>query len=128
MTDSLSLENEEFSALAFLNTARDLSTQADQAGTKGVDFLYGKYDVQEDEILIKHSFILAFFWLLQAKNYVSNLDSLFVTAICETIKMGGDTDTNASVVAGLIGSIVGVNRIPKNMVTKLMTFDDSKEG
>ena len=42
--------------------------------------------------------------------------------------MGGDTDTNASVVAGLIGSIVGVNRIPKNMVTKLMTFDDSKEG
>ena len=90
--------------------------------------MYGKYDVQEDEKLIKHSFILAFFWLLQAKNYVSNLDSLFETAICETIKMGGDTDTNASVVAGLIGSIVGVNRIPKNMVTKLMTFDDSKEG
>ena len=116
----MSLENEEFSALAFLNKARELSNQANQAGKKGVDFLLGKYDAQEDEKLIKHSFILAFFWLLQAKNYMTNLDSLFEIAIRETIKLGGDTDTNASVVAGLIGSIVGINRIPPNMVSKLM--------
>lgn len=34
------------------------------------------------------------------------------TALIDTIKLGGDTDTNACIVGGLIGAISGINAIP----------------
>lgn len=40
---------------------------------------------------------------------------------------GGDTDTNAAIVCGLIGAAVGLSGLPQEMVGKVMTFD-SKEG
>ena len=46
----------------------------------------------------------------------------------ETIRLGGDTDTNACIVGGLIGSAVGIKNIPKDMVNKLLSFDCTTEG
>ena len=37
--------------------------------------------------------------------------------------MGGDTDTNACIVGGLIGAAVGIHNIPKFMVNKIIDFD-----
>ena len=84
--------------------------------------------MQKDESMIKHAFILSFFWLLQAKHYLNDLEKLYITALEETIKLGGDADSNATVVGGMIGALVGVKRIPQSMVTKLLTFDDYVNG
>ena len=44
-------------------------------------------------------------------------------AIC----VGGDTDTNACVVCGLVGALVGFHEIPKEMLGKVLSFDCTKE-
>ena len=36
---------------------------------------------------------------------------------------GGDTDTNAAIVGGLIGTAVGFEKIPKRFVKSLLAFD-----
>lgn len=40
-----------------------------------------------------------------------------------TIQEGGDTDTNAAIVGGMIGALVGLQNIPSNMIAKVMKFD-----
>lgn len=40
--------------------------------------------------------------------------------------MGGDTDTNACIVGGMMGAAVGVNNIPYSMITTLVTCDTRK--
>lgn len=37
---------------------------------------------------------------------------------------GGDTDTNAAIVGGLIGALVGFERLPAYMVQSVMDFDN----
>lgn len=39
---------------------------------------------------------------------------------------GGDTDTNACIVGGLVGAAVGVQGIPKNMAEKVLGFKKGK--
>ena len=46
----------------------------------------------------------------------------------EVIQLGGDTDANACVVTGLIGALVGVRRIPVDMLSILLSFDDVSKG
>ena len=43
LVDSIEHQNEEYSALAFLNIARDLSKEADLEKNRGVDFLKNRY-------------------------------------------------------------------------------------
>jgi ADP-ribosyl-[dinitrogen reductase] hydrolase len=37
--------------------------------------------------------------------------------------MGGDTDTNACIVGGLLGALVSIKNIPDKMVDKMKEFD-----
>jgi ADP-ribosylglycohydrolase len=54
-----------------------------------------------------HAFILSFYYLLRYdKKKVSDEDFYF-NAVRETIRFGGDTDTNACIVGGMIGALVG---------------------
>ena len=39
------------------------------------------------------------------------------------LSKGGDTDTNAAIVGGLIGAAVGLTKIPRDMVQQLLDFD-----
>ena len=48
------------------------------------------------------------------------LGSDWVTAIRETLLGGGDTDTNACIVGGLVGAAVGAEGIPKEMKNKVL--------
>jgi ADP-ribosylglycohydrolase len=43
------------------------------------------------------------------------------------ISVGGDTDTNACVVCGLVGALVGFHAIPEQMMGKVLSFDCTKE-
>lgn len=51
------------------------------------------------------------------------LGSSYVEAIQETLFGGGDTDTNACIVGGLIGAACGVNSIPEDMKNSVLHCD-----
>jgi len=40
-----------------------------------------------------------------------------------TIQEGGDTDTNAAIVGGMLGALVGIKELPLDMVMKVLDFD-----
>jgi ADP-ribosylglycohydrolase len=64
---------------------------------------------------VKIAFTLAFKHLAKGSTYQ--------TAITETLLGGGDTDTNACIVGGLVGALHGVSSIPSVMTQALLTCD-----
>jgi ADP-ribosyl-[dinitrogen reductase] hydrolase len=67
---------------------------------------------------VKHAFSNAFYHL--------RLGSIYEDAIAQTLERGGDTDTNACIVGGLIGALHGVDKIPQAMLGKLVSCDTGK--
>lgn len=53
------------------------------------------------------------------------LGSGFVEAVRETLAGGGDTDTNACIVGGLVGAAAGVYAIPRSMRDRVLGCDTS---
>ncbi|MCP5424552.1 MAG: ADP-ribosylglycohydrolase family protein [Gammaproteobacteria bacterium] len=51
------------------------------------------------------------------------LGSDYVSALKETLAGGGDTDTNACIVGGLIGAACGVSQIPDEMLQPVLSCD-----
>jgi len=47
----------------------------------------------------------------------------FLPALEETLRIGGDTDTNAAIVCGLLGALHGVDGIPQEMIQKVVACD-----
>ena len=43
----------------------------------------------------------------------SSEKTLYVDAIREVVSMGGDTDTNACIVGGILGTLVSITNIPE---------------
>jgi hypothetical protein len=68
---------------------------------------------------VKIAFTLAFKHLAKASTYE--------TAITETLRGGGDTDTNACIVGGLIGALHGVSSVP-NVMTQALLVCDTESG
>lgn len=64
---------------------------------------------------VKHAFTLAFHFLRKRSSYED--------AIRETLKLGGDTDTNACIVGGMIGALHGLHAIPDHMTGPVFEFD-----
>ena len=61
--------------------------------------------------------VLSFYYLLRYKEEKDVSDfGFYFKAMKETIKVGGDTDTNACIVGGMIGALVGFHRIPYYMI------------
>ena len=61
---------------------------------------------------VRYGFTYAFHYLEFAFGYRQ--------AILETLAMGGDTDTNACIVGGLVGAYNGLNGIPKQALEKVI--------
>ena len=40
-----------------------------------------------------------------------------------TIQLGGDTDTNACILGGMLGAALGVKSIPSSMLQKVLSFN-----
>ena len=65
------------------------------------------------------AFSYSFFYLMN--NYT------FEDAIRNMLIKGGDTDTNAAIVGGLVGARWGVDRIPKQWINKGIRFDNFRQ-
>lgn len=64
---------------------------------------------------VKHALTLAFYFLQKGVSYEE--------AIRETLKKGGDTDSNACIVGGLMGALHGFTAIPEDMRDAVLDFD-----
>jgi len=70
---------------------------------------------------LRHAFVLSFFFLLDFQS--SKSSSIYFDALRLTIQLGGDTDTNACIVGGMLGALVGLKELPDHMVKTLLSFD-----
>ena len=62
----------------------------------------------------QHAVVLSFYFLLRyiPDKWENNKEEFFKKALKETINLGGDTDTNACIVGGMVGALVGLKSIP----------------
>jgi ADP-ribosylglycohydrolase len=67
---------------------------------------------------VKYGFVHAFRHLLLGTRYRE--------ALRETLRGGGDTDTNACIVGGMIGALHGEMGVPRSMVEAVMNCDTAK--
>lgn len=75
-----------------------------------------KLNCDDDDIgYCKYGFILALHFLYH--------NASFVDAIKATLLKGGDTDTNAAIVGGMIGALHGASHIPDYMSRPVLNFD-----
>ncbi len=56
------------------------------------------------------------------------LQSSYTDAICDVLAKGGDTDTNAAIVGGLIGALHGANAVPEEMKAPVLARDVNSPG
>jgi len=63
---------------------------------------------------LQKAIVLSYYYLLRHVEYLkpeNKEQDIYFDAIKYTIKEGGDTDTNAAIVGGMIGALVGFNGI-----------------
>ena len=70
---------------------------------------------------IKNAIILSYYYLLRYKEYISKPDkygnrNFYFDCLRQVIKECGDSDTNAAIVGGMIGALVGIKNIPDFMI------------
>ncbi|CDW80111.1 UNKNOWN [Stylonychia lemnae] len=68
---------------------------------------------------LKHSFIMSF-------TFLKNESYDYREAIYDCIMLGGDTDTNACIVGGMIGALVGFSNLPQREVDILLNCNISQ--
>lgn len=66
----------------------------------------------------RHGFTLAFYFLLRLKEGCT-----YELAVRETIRQGGDTDTNACIVGAMVAAALGYDSIPEHMRNLVLEFD-----
>ena len=76
---------------------------------------------------IKNGFVLSFYFLKIYQNYEQSDEEFFAYTLRRAIGVGGDTDTNGCIVMGMIGALVGFNKIPKNLLGNVLSFDCTQE-
>ena len=80
---------------------------------------------------LKNGFVLSIYCLRYYQIYQEDKSKYdldyFSLAYKMAISVGGDTDTNACVVCGLVGALVGFHAIPKTMLGKVLSFDCTKD-
>lgn len=59
---------------------------------------------------------MSFYWLQRTSELG---EDAYLHAMKETIRCGGDTDTNACIVGGIVGAAIGFKRIPSFHVGKV---------
>ncbi|CDW73890.1 UNKNOWN [Stylonychia lemnae] len=62
------------------------------------------------------------------KKVIDNKLLTFEQIIQETLLLGGDTDTNAAIVGGLLGAYFGVKNIPNNWIKSMLNFNNFEES
>ena len=70
---------------------------------------------------IKHAFVLSFYFLLVHAKRGGDLS--YFDAIKEVISLAGDSDTNACIVGGIVGALLGFKAIDEHMVKVVLSCD-----
>lgn len=98
----------------------------EEAQQKGKEVLIEKLpEAREAQGWLKVCTILSFYWLLRAK-HIDDQSTVYDHVLRETIRCGGDTDTNACIVGGMIGALIGFKRLNQDYVGKVFQFDCTK--
>ena len=88
-----------------------------------VDWYYTSMSLERDNFgqnagHLKHAFRAAFYHLRRRSTYEE--------ALQDVLRRGGDTDTNACIVGGLLGALHGYGLIPDHLKKRVLTFDCTK--
>ena len=92
------------------------------------DFPEEDLNCREKDGWLQRAFVLSFFYLSRhrAYNQKDQEAQFFKDAMRSIIREGGDTDTNAAIVGGMIGALVGLSKIDETMRNKVLSFDCTK--
>ena len=71
-----------------------------------------KLKCTEKEGWLQRAFVLSFYFLLRFDLYQEQEDKFYHDCIRITVQQGGDTDTNAAIVGGMVGALVGLKLLP----------------
>lgn len=77
--------------------------------------LPSEFNTRKNGGYVKYGFVLAFWHLYNNHSYIES--------ITDVLARGGDTDTNACIVGGLLGACYGFSTIPNNIVEKVLNYD-----
>ena len=75
---------------------------------------------------IKHAIVLTYYFLLVHSQKGDSLT--YYSTIREVISLGGDSDTNACIVGGMMGALLGFKALDENMVKTVLSCDVTQEG
>lgn len=92
----------------------------EDANESGEEELLKMPEVLTNQGWVKHALIMSFYFLLKSTKYEGDI---FEYAMKISIQSGGDTDTNACIVGGMIGAHVGFTNLNKKYVGKIFGFD-----
>ena len=87
-----------------------------------VDKLDYTFDPEKNIGWVRWAFMLSFHFLRKGNS--------FETTLYDVISYGGDVDTNACIVMGMMGAFHGITGIPKPLKDKALSFncEDTKQG
>lgn len=77
---------------------------------------------------IRHSFVLAFYYLIRCSHKSHNENVTFANAMREVASLGGHSDSNACIVGAMLGAIFGFDKLPDDMVKTVLACDVTGEG
>jgi ADP-ribosylglycohydrolase len=110
-----------------VQAASDYLNSKDKANNSGrlevsewlEDALHGRLPAAFPQAgFVRYAFTYAFYYLAQ--------ESRFEDAIYRTLLEGGDTDTNACIVGGLVGACEGLGSLPNYALSRVLRCDTSK--
>lgn len=115
----------------WLQEAFELSQQAEQDpnhGDTASNFLLHRYFCTKNQGFVKHPFVVAFYFVLRCGKMVErheDYQKIFDKALRETLNLGGDANTNATIVCSLLGAGLGLHGLPRSKIEKVLNFDSS---
>jgi hypothetical protein len=71
---------------------------------------------------LKIAFTYSFYYLKHSDDYKTK-DNIYSDLMEKILIEGGDTDTNAAIVGGMIGALVGYSGLPPTYIDKVMSFE-----
>ena len=110
----------------WLAVSQQLNTLTDESGSLLLEDIDQRIlNCRERIGWLQRAIVLSFYYLLRHQAYVKQGQErkFYEDAIRQTIREGGDTDTNACIAGGMIGALVGVKNLPYGMYRKVLSFD-----
>lgn len=129
LTADLQSDGQSQNCFVCLLMAQQLSDEADHENKQNhreeddEEFLSLHYYCTEQMGFVKHAFVLSFYFLLRAQRRKNKFGGFFEHVLRQVVALAGDSDTNAMIVMGMVGALVGIKEVPEAMLAKLLEFD-----